>query len=139
MGGTVHIYIINSLVCLFVCLFVPCCRLNGWADFKTFLHVDYPWVGNGFKPKIFLIGRKKKIFFFSDEKFFFRNFFDFFKFFPFFRKFQNSPKKFNVKIFLEKKLGKANLQLSERSEPRIPRVYRVPKAPSMRVYLISHL
>ena len=40
------------------------------------------------------------------------------------------------KIFFRKKnLGKANLQLSERSEPRIPRVYRVPKAPSMRVYI----
>ena len=45
------------------------------------------------------------------------------------------PKNLMPKIELEKKnLGKANLQLSERSEPHIPRVYR--KAPSMRAYLI---
>ena len=40
------------------------------------------------------------------------------------------------KILFEKKnWGKPNLKLSERSEPHIPRVYRMPKAPSMRVLI----
>ena len=44
------IYIINSLVCLSVCP-PPYGRLNGWADFKNILHVDYPWVGDGLGKK----------------------------------------------------------------------------------------
>ena len=52
-----------------------------------------------------------------------------------FKKFLNFLKylKITKENHVKKNLGKANLQLSERSEPRIPRVYRVPKAPSMRV------
>ena len=37
---------------------------------------------------------------------------------------------------MRKNQGKTNLQLSERSDPLILRVYRVPKAPSMRVLII---
>ena len=78
------IYIINSLLCLSVC--PPCYgRLNGWADFKNILHVDYPWVGDGYRPKIFLIGQKK---------IFFRKFYDF--------SFQNSQKNSCQKFFLKK-------------------------------------
>ena len=95
-------------VCLSVCLFGMHGLLNGWADFKTFLAGDYPWVGDGFRPKIFLIGPKKKKFFFSVEKIFFRKFFDFSKIFQFFQKFQNFQKKFHVKIFyLKKKSGQS--------------------------------
>ena len=90
-SSKIIIYIINSLVCLFVSYG----HLNGWADFKTFLAGDYPWVRDDFRPKIFLIGPKKK-FFFSGEKKFFRKFFDFFNFFHFFKNFK-IPKKIHVK------------------------------------------
>ena len=114
-------------VCLFVC--PPCYgRLNGWADFKNILHVDYPWVGDGLGKKKFLIGPKKN-FFFSDPKFFFGpkifffsiffyffknfknfqifNFFENFQIFIFFenfQKFSNSKKIFMPKILFEKKI-----------------------------------
>ena len=92
---SMRVYIINSLVCLCVCLYVPYGRLNGWADFKNILHVHYPWVRDGFGRKNFLIGPKKKFFF--GRKFFFFQIFRFFKFFFHFSKISKFPKKFSCK------------------------------------------
>ena len=49
-------------------MYVPYGRLNGWADFKNILHVDYPWVGDGLGKKKILIGPKKIL---SEKKIFF--------------------------------------------------------------------
>ena len=114
------IYIINSHVCLFGCSMLPPKRLG---RFQNFLACVLPLGRGWFQAKNFFFG----------QKIFFSKIFRFFQIFFILSKISKFTKKFSCKFFLEKNLGKANLQLSERSEPRIPRVYRVPKAPSMRV------
>ena len=99
-----HIFIINSLVCLSVCDAWPP-KLLG--RFQNFLAGNCIWVGDGyfflekffFRPKLFL-----KLFFWFFQKcsnfYFFRKFSNFY----FFRKFSNSKKISCQKFCLRKKI-----------------------------------